>query len=100
MKPTMGNSKRYILFSLPFKSGIKNAPMINIAAGGTGLIIVILPPLYKRPQDVLRYKNQDDKSYKSIYCIELGPLLPWEIRMLMYEELNENNDYERGIEYP
>jgi hypothetical protein len=36
-----GNSNIYADLSRPLKKGIRKAPMINIAAGGTELIIII-----------------------------------------------------------
>jgi hypothetical protein len=87
MNPTMGKSRRYALLSLPFKMGINSAPRINMMAGGTVLIIVILFSLYDGPQYIFCGENEDHKGNKAEYCIKSGPLLPPEIGMFMNKKL-------------
>jgi hypothetical protein len=86
IKPITGRSRRYILFALPLNSGMKSAPRINIADGGTGLIIVVFFPFYEGPQDIFCDEYQDNEGDKSKYSVKTEPVFPGEERMFGDEQ--------------
>jgi len=74
--------------------GTNNPPMINMAAGGTVSIIVILSSLHQGSQDVFCGQNKGHTGHKSVYGIKLQPPLPSKMRMFVDKELNDKQNNE------
>jgi hypothetical protein len=92
-KARTGRSSIYIDLSLPFKKGTKRAPIINIAAGGIMLIIIVLFSFNEHAQK-LSYKNEKDTGNKSIHRKKRWRIFPWKLSVLMNKEVNDKEHYE------
>jgi hypothetical protein len=95
MNPTTGMSNIKALFHFPLIKGTNNPPMINMNAGGTVSIIVILSSLHDGPQYVFCCKNEGHTGYKSIYSIKFEPPFAAKMRMLKDKELNDKQNNQR-----
>jgi hypothetical protein len=94
-KPTTGIRSKKALFHLPLKKGTSNPPTINMTAGGTALVIVVLSSLHEGAKDVFCGNNQNHTGHKSIYGIKLQPPFPWEMGMFVDKELDDEQNNQR-----
>jgi hypothetical protein len=92
MKPTTGISNKKALFHFPFMRGANNPPTINIKAGGTVLIIVILSPHHQGAQNVFCRNNQGHTGYKTEDAIEFGPPFPGKMRVFVGKYLKNKEN--------
>ena len=70
---------------------------MNIAAGGIKLVIVILVSLDKYPQ-YFCYENKENTGDISIHRKKVRGAFPWEFRMFMNKEINNEENKEGEIE--
>jgi hypothetical protein len=68
------------------RKGIKKAPNMNTAAGGSALIIVIFLSLDEQSQD-FGYKNQANTGNKPVNSIKFRRGFPWKMAVFGNEKI-------------